>query len=128
VTDRTDWADQQGAIIVSWENVSRGREGKAFEVFARAAQYYTELEKEGVLTGTQVFFQSTGGARGQIILNGSMGTLYKLMLDAAFTRVQQEGSLVADGFEVNTCIGGSFDTVSEGMAANMTLLQDHGLI
>jgi hypothetical protein len=128
VTDRTDWADQQGAIIVSWNGIITGREGKAFEVFARAAQYYTELEKEGVLTGTQVFFQSTGGSRGQIILNGSLGTLYKLMLDAAFGRVQQEGALVAKDFEVNVSVGGNFDTVSEGMAANMSVLQDHGLI
>ncbi|MDQ1404352.1 MAG: hypothetical protein QOG03_2668 [Actinomycetota bacterium] len=128
MSDRTDWADQQGAIIVSWAGVTRGREGKAFEVFGKAVQYYGELEKEGVLTGTHVYFNSTGGNRGQIILNGSMGTLHNLLLDAKFSRLQQEASLIADDLQVNSAIGGSFDSISEGMAANLSVLQEHGLI
>jgi hypothetical protein len=128
MSDRTDWADQQGAIIVSWAGVSRGREGKGMAVFAKAAQYYGELEKEGVLTGTHVYFNNTGGSRGQIILNGSLGTLNKLMVDAQFTRLQQEASLVADDLQVNTAMGGSFDSVTEGMTENMALLQEHGLL
>jgi hypothetical protein len=125
--DRTDWNDQQGAIIISWEGVARGRESKAFEVFGKAVGYYADLEKAGTLTGTQVYFNTTGSARGFILLSGRLDTLNKLTLNAEFSKLQQEGALVADDFQVNLAMGGGFDSVAEGMAANYTTLQEHGL-
>jgi hypothetical protein len=125
--DRTDWGDQQGAIIISWESVARGREGKAFEVFGKAVGYYSELEKAGTITGTQVYFNNTGSARGFILLNGRLDALHKLSVNAEFSKLQQEGALIADGFEVNIAMGGGFDSVAEGMTANYAVLQEHGL-
>lgn len=125
---RTDWSDQQGAIIVSWKGIVRGREGKAFDVFGRAVEYYGGLEKSGTISGTQVYFNNTGGANGMIILNGRIGELHKLMLDADFSKLQMEGSLVADDFEVNVAMGGGFDSVGEGMTANYEVLKEHSLV
>lgn len=120
--------NQSGAIIFSWTGNKVGREGKGLEVFGKAGQYYEGLEKAGRITGTRVYLPLTGGIGGLYVVEGNVHALLELTTDDEFTRLAQEASLVTEGFQMNICVGGSPDSLAEGMGNFVTLLQDQGLL
>ena len=122
-------ANQTGALIFSWTGTRAGREGKGLEVFAKAGQYYEGLEKQGRITGTRVYLPVTGTSNGgQYIVEGNLKALLDLTTDDEFTRLAQEASLTTNDFSMNICVGGSPDSLSEGIGNYVTLLQDQGLL
>ena len=119
---------QRGAIVVSWTGIRTGREGKGMAVFAQAMQRNEELEKEGRISGTRVFLNTTGSGAGQVILEGVYSELQNVLVDDAFTKGVQEAAIVCDGFAVNLAIGGAPDTLAEAMGNYSQLLAEHGLL
>lgn len=119
---------QRGALIVSWTGVRTGREGKGLAVFAKAMQQDEELEKEGRISGTRVYLSTTGSGSGQVILDGVYRELQALLTDDDFVKGLQEAAIVCDGFEVNLCVGGAPDTLTEAMGNYSQVLSEQGLL
>ena len=119
---------QRGAIIVSWTGVRTGREGKGLGVFGQAMQRNEELEKEGRISGTRVYLNTTGSQAGQVILDGVYSELQRLLLDDDFVKGLQEAAIVCDGFQVNLCVGGAPDSLTEQMGSYAQTLEEHGLL
>ena len=121
-------ANQTGAIIFSWTGNKAGREGKGLGVFAKAGEYYERLEKAGTISGTRVYLPMTGGNGGQYVVEGKLRGLLELATDDEFTRLAQEAALVTEGFRMDIYVGGSPDSLTEGMGNFVTLLQEQGLL
>lgn len=119
--------NQTGAIIFSWSGNKAGREAKGLEVFAKAGQYYEGLEKAGRISGTRVYLPLTGGT-GMYVVEGNVRSLLELTTDDEFSRLAQEAGLATENFQMNVVLGGSPDSLAEGMGNFVTLLQDQGLL
>jgi hypothetical protein len=119
---------QTGSIVFSWAGNRAGREAKGLEVFARAGVYYEGLEKAGTISGTKVYLPVTGSGLSLYIVEGKVKDLLELITDDEFMRLAQEAGLVTEGFAMNVYIGGSQDSLSEGVGNYVTLLSDHGLV
>ena len=119
---------QRGAIIVSWTGVRTGREGKGLGVFGQAMQRNEELEKEGRVSGTRVYLNTTGSQAGQVILDGVYTELQRLLLDDDFAKSLRDAAIVCDGFQVNLCVGGAPDSLTELMGSYAQTLTEHGLL
>jgi len=120
--------NQTGAIIFSWTGTAAGREAKALQVFARAGQYYEELEKSGRISGTRVYIGMTGSTAGQYVVEGNLRALLELTTDDEFVGLAQEATLNTQDFTMNIYAGGSPDSLAEGMGNYMTMLQQQGLV
>ena len=95
-----------GALILTWGNSVRGREGKSLEVFGKALAYYDELAKEGRIHGHREFFAMTGNAgdrAGTMVVEGDLDELMKIQTEEKSQRLLGEAGLICDNFNVQIC-------------------------
>ena len=103
-----------GAVIVTWNGVARGRETKALEVFGRALEHLDELAKTGRIHGHHEYFAQTGaGPLGIQIIDGDTTELKALLDDTEFQHNVLAGGLVADDLTVNLYQGGDADSITQ---------------
>ncbi len=118
-----------GAVVVTWGSVVRGREGKALEVFGRALEHLDELAKTGRIYGHHEYFSQTGaGPLGMQIIDGEATELKSLLDDDEFQHNVMAGGLVADDLTVNLYLGGDAESITQLVGKAVTVEQELGYI
>jgi hypothetical protein len=103
---------ERGAVIITWGPQRVGvPPDKGMEVFGESLTFYDELEKEGRIAGYRVF-ASTTAARGQLIIEGDLSELARIMTSTESTRLLAKASAVVEDVELDLCIGGPVDEVT----------------
>jgi len=103
---------ERGAMIITWGNQRAGvRAEKGMEVFGESLTFYDELTKEGRIAGYRVF-ASTTRSRGMFVIDGDLAELSRIMTSTESTRLLAKASAVVDDVDVDLCIGGSVDEVT----------------
>ena len=112
-------------LFIGWHQPSRGREGKAVEVFGEAVAYYTGLQGQGEIESFEVVFLEPHGGDlgGFFLLRGDAGKLAAVRTSDAFNRLNTRAALVVDGFGVvggfvGDAIGGQM-AIYEGAVADL---------
>jgi hypothetical protein len=115
-----------GALIFTWGNSVRGREGKSLEVFGKALAYYDELAKEGRIHGHREYFALTGNAgerAGTMVVEGELDELLKLQAEEQSQRLLGEAGLICENFNVQICQAAD----DEAVGRFVSVLGDMGL-
>ena len=115
-----------GAIFFSWGPPVRGREMQGLEVFGEALQYYEELAKEGRIIGhREYFFANRDG--GCMILEGLLTDLHQLTQEDRFLKLQLKAGAIVEDFTMDMAMGGTDQTVNEGMTLYTEALGELGI-
>jgi hypothetical protein len=118
---------QRGALIISWGEARPGvPDNKGLEVFGNALAFYDELEKEGRITGYRVY-ASTRRSFGQLVIEGDVATLAQLTVEEESIKHLVLGGGVVQNLEVELCVGGSADDVTQYYVNGLTALTEAGL-
>lgn len=115
-----------GAIVFRWGAPVRGRETQGLAVFGEALGYYEELAKEGRIIGHREYF-NTGNEGGFMIVEGLLPELHQLMQEDEFAKLQAKASNIVEDFTTELCMGGTDQTVQEGMQMYTEVLEELGL-
>lgn len=115
-----------GAIVFRWGPPVRGREMQGLAVFGEALQYYEELGKEGRIIAHREYF-STAGSGGFMLVEGLVPELYQLVQEDEFLRIQAKAEAVVEDFTTDICIGGSDQTVQQGMTLYTEAMAELGI-
>ena len=119
---------QRGAMIISW---GEGRAGvpttKGLEIFANALAFYDELEKEGRISGYRTY-ASTTRSFGQLVIEGDVSTLAQLLTEEESQKQLALGAAVVEDLNVELCVGGSADDVTQYYTTGVTALSEAGLL
>jgi hypothetical protein len=114
-------------MIITWGGQRVGvPPDKGMEVFGESLTFYDELTKEGRIAGYRVF-ASTTSARGQLIIEGDMAELARLMTSTESTRLLAKASAVVDDVKVDLCIGGPVDDVTGYYTRALEAVKELGL-
>lgn len=116
-----------GAIVFRWGAPVRGREAQSLAVFGEALGYYEERAKEGRIIGHREYFNS-GDNGGFMIIEGLLPELHQLMQEDDFVKLQQKASSIVEDFTTEVCMGGTDQTVQEGMQMYTEVLEELDLI
>ena len=115
-----------GAIFFSWGAPVRGREAQGLAVFGEALQYYEELAKEGRIIGhREYFFANREG--GSLVIEGLLPELYQLMQENRFIKLQMKAQSIMQGLTMEVAMGGTDQTVNEGMTLYTETLGELGI-
>ncbi len=89
-------------LFVGWGQPIPGREQKALQVFNEALQYWTRLQKQGVIDSFEpVNLELHGGdLTGFTLLRGDAAKLAQLRRDPEFTNMSVRAELVVSHFGV----------------------------
>ena len=118
---------ERGAMIITWRNQRAGvPPDKGMEVFGESLTFYDELAKEGRIAGYRVF-ASTTSARGQLVIEGELGELARIMTSTESTRLLAKASAVVDDVHVDLCIGGPVDDVTGYYTRSIEAVKELGL-
>lgn len=115
-----------GAIVFRWGSPVRGREMQGLEVFGDALGYYEELAKEGRIIAHREYFSSTEDG-GFMLVEGLLPELHQLMQEDDFIRLQLKASNIVEDFTAELYMGGSDQTVQEGMQLYTEAIASLGL-
>jgi hypothetical protein len=114
-------------MIITWgqaqPNVSPGQ---GMGVFAKALEYYDGLAKTGRISGYRVY-ASTRRDFGSIIVEGELSTLAQIQCEDESMRQLALGSAVVQNVEVELCVGGSADDVTQYYTSAIEALTEAGL-
>jgi hypothetical protein len=106
-------------MVITWGQVVRGREERAFDNFNAVVAYHAGLQSAGRIERLQVTLLSPNAALGGFMqLVGSAEQLAAVREDAEFQRLIVEASLIVDDL---TLLDGYVD---DGIAAQMALWQE----
>ena len=118
---------QRGAMIITWGEPRSGVPNtKGLEVFANALGYYDELQKEGRISGYRVY-ASTRRDHGILVIEGELRELAQLQCDDESMKQLALGSAVVQALDVELCVGGSADDVTNFYTTSVTALAELGL-
>ena len=108
-------ADQ--VLFIGWDEVTRGREERAVEVFNQTVGFWGRLQQDGRIESFDaVFLRPNGsGLQGYFELHGTGEQLGSVQIDPEFDRTILDASLVVEGLRV---IPGYSN---EGIASQMEL-------
>jgi hypothetical protein len=99
---------------------------KGLGVFAEALAYYDGLQKEGRISGYRVY-TSTTRSHGTLIIEGELGTLAQIGTEAESLKQLALGAAVVENLNVELCMGGNADDVSQFYATTLQAVQEKGL-
>jgi hypothetical protein len=107
-------------IFIGWDEVTRGREERAVEVFNESVGLYGRLQQEGKIEGfNAVFLPPNGsGLQGYFELHGTADQLHAVRESEEFQRTILDGSMIVENFRV---IDGY---TNEAIAQQMGMFQD----
>jgi len=119
----------KGAIIIQWGSVTRGREEKALENFAKAQAYWEELAKAGRIESSRVYIHNGGNlgqATGTQVLEGELATLQAILVEKRTTSLIFESNNVVENLNITLATGGSMDDVAESFGLYSQALSNQG--
>jgi len=89
-------------LFIGWDEVVRGREERAIEVFNEVVGYYGRLQQEGRLESFDaVFLVPTGsGLQGYFQLNGSEEQIAAVQADEEFRRRMLDAGLAVERLSI----------------------------
>jgi hypothetical protein len=100
----------EAAMIVTWANPVRGREGPALETFMKAQAYWEQQIEAGRCQSREVFLASNG--HGMSIVRGDSETLRQLTESDEYLELNNHIVLNVDGYESGIwSAGGEIDRV-----------------
>jgi hypothetical protein len=107
-------------MFVGWDEVVRGREERAVEVFNETVGLYGRLQQEGRIERFDATLLSPNGSglQGYFQLHGSAQQLAALREDEAFQRVILNASLIVDNLRMLDGV------TNEGIAEQMAMYAD----
>jgi len=107
-------------LFIGWDEVVRGREERAVEVFNESVGLYGRMQQEGRIESFDaVFLTPTGsGLQGYFQLQGTAEQLNAVQEDPEFMRTTVAASLIVEDFRV---IDG---WTGQGIADQMALYQE----
>jgi hypothetical protein len=117
-----------GAVMISWDSIIPGREGRTLGVFGKVLAYAKRLEDEKRISGSQVFVPMTLPNRDTILMYGDTESLAALLVDDEFEALMVEGQLVVSGLHVGLLAGGTPESLAAGLGMNQELMAQHGLV
>lgn len=97
-----------GALVIGWGPVVRGREQKALQLFNESIQYYARLQDEGIVESFEpVVLEPHGGDfQGFIFVRGDREKLNALRASEEFMHLTTRAELVLDNVGItNAYIG-----------------------
>ena len=102
---------REKALLASWGPVSRGREGKALEVFQKAHSFLQQKKKEGKIHYRMYFNSQTAELAGFMLIHGNpevlIGSLEELEL------LYMEAAAVVDNLSLQILTGGEDEDIVE---------------
>lgn len=107
------------SLVLTWGEVVRGREERAFENFNAVVQYYASRQRLGQIEKVDVVLLAPNAMMGGlIVLQGSEQQLRELREEEEFQRLLIEGTLIVDDLTV-------YDGyVEQGVAQQMAMWQE----
>jgi hypothetical protein len=118
---------QRGAMIITWGEPRPGvPTTKGLEVFAKALEFYDGLQKTGRISGYRVY-ASTRRDHGTLIIEGELSELAQISCEEESMKQLALGSAVVQRLEVELCVGGGADDVTNYFTTGMAALAEAGL-
>jgi hypothetical protein len=107
-------------LFIGWDEVVRGREERAVEVFNESVGLYGRMQQEGRIESFDaVFLTPTGsGLQGYFALHGSEEQIGAVRIDPEFMRTSVAAGLIVDDFRI---IDG---WTGQGIADQMAMFQE----
>jgi hypothetical protein len=107
-------------LFIGWDEVVRGREERAVEVFNETVGYYGRLQQEGKIESFDATFlePSGSGLQGYFQLHGTADQLNAVRSTDEFSRVMTNASLIVDDLRI---LSGA---TNEGIAEQMAIFQE----
>ena len=107
-------------LFVGWDEVVRGREERAVEVFNETVGLWGRLQQEGRIERFDATFLTPNGSglQGYFQLHGSPEQLGSLRNDPDFQRAILDASLIVDSMRVLDGV------TNEGIAEQMAMFQE----
>ena len=107
------------SLMISWGEVVRGREERAFDNFNAVVTYHARLQQEGRIERLAVVLLSPNPTMGGfMLLQGSAEQMNAVREDEEFQRLLTEGTLIVDDLTI-------YDGyVNEGLATQMGMWQE----
>jgi hypothetical protein len=111
----------EAGLFIGWSAPARGREEKAVQVFGEAMAFWSSMQEDGKIEGTQVgFLQPHGGDLGGFILvRGTNEQIAAAQQEEEFERINTRASLTVDGFGVVPAILDDAIPVQMGLYTEM---------
>jgi hypothetical protein len=114
-------------MIITWGEQRPGvPASKGLEVFAKALEYYDGLAKTGRISGYHVY-ASARRDRGTLIVEGELSTLAQLQVEEDSMKQLALGNAVVRELEVDLCVGGNADDVTNYFTTGIAAIQEAGL-
>ena len=107
-------------LFIGWDEVVRGREERAVEVFNETVGFYGRLQQEGRIERFDATFLTPNGSglQGYFQLHGSEAQLGAVQADEGFQRTTLDASLIVENLRVLSGV------TNEGIAEQMAMYQD----
>lgn len=115
-----------GAMVVTWGSVVRGREAKALEVFQGAQELWDAKAKEGKIHDHKSYFNLIGRAGGMTIISGTVEALSELQTSDEVRKLTWQAQLIVEDFESGLYIGGDEQSIMQAVGESVQTEQDMG--
>ena len=107
-------------LFIGWDEVVRGREERAIEVFNESVGLYGRLQQEGRIERFDATFLAPNGSglQGYFQLHGTEAQLNELKASEDFNKTMIDASLIVEDFRILDGI------TNEGIAEQMAMYQE----
>jgi hypothetical protein len=98
-------------LFISWGQVPRGREDKAYEIFTKAHEFLKKKKQEGKIKQLRIYFNSqSSDLTGFLLMTGEPGFLMKGSEE--LEKLYMQAAAVVDDLSMKFIVGGEEDEVS----------------
>jgi hypothetical protein len=115
-----------GALLITWGAVVRGREAKALEVFQGVQAYWDEQAKEGKIHDHRSYFNLVGKSGGMTVVNGELDSLLALQGSTELRKHLFEAQLIIDDLESGIYVGGDEQSIMQIVGESVGVEQEFG--
>lgn len=115
----------QGAIVISWGAVVRGREHKALEVFGESVEFWDDVVKNHRASGHYPYF-STNRNGGMWIIQGELEDLMALQAEEDYQRLTGRVQMIVEDYSAEVHVGGSVESLGDSVAMYAEVISDFG--
>jgi hypothetical protein len=102
-----------GALVVTWSQPARGREGKALESFTDFLTFWGKLAADGKVGEPEPFFSGDGG-RGFAVVRGKTDVLNEYMESEEYEKLISKAQLTVQDLHTEIYVTGD-EEIRRGM-------------
>jgi hypothetical protein len=96
---------KEPTLFVSWGQVPRGREDKAYEIFAKAHEFLKKKKQEGKIKELRIYFNSqSADLAGFLLMTGDPGFL--MAGSEELEKFYMQAAAVVDDLSLKMMVGG----------------------